>query len=381
MNARGFLERLTEALPTAWSPGAPQTWAQWSTHMVERLHALAAGAHMSCVCQHAHAPTLGQPERTREVLFDFCWYTGSSDYALPAVVIEHENSSQERDFLYDLWKLMVARTPLRVMIGYTLTPNQRTARLAAINRIAAESHWSFPDETEDLILIGTNSMPTPQAFGVYLRPAGVTQFRYLGDLGTPIVPPGPIELFDDALAWLRANLTVLAPYNERDVVCSLQRHIARRIANERLPYQVFNDYPILSREGQRRHLSADLAIRRAGQINKWPVELAVEVKYEPDHQRSGIDIPREKFDVTDWQSILKDGEWIDEMVATGNTSTALAVLIDAGDYHHRRHPEAPDGWRWEAWANNAWMLGRQLLIEPSGAEPITHLPPNMRGED
>jgi hypothetical protein len=267
------------------------------------------------------------------------------------------------------------------MIGYTPTPNQRTARLAAINRIAAESHWSFPDETEDLILIGTNSMPTPQAFAVYLRPAGVTQFRYLGDLGTLIVPPSPIELFDDALAWLRSNLTVLAPHNERDVVCSLQRHIARRIANERLPYQVFNDYPILSRKGQRRHLSADLAIRRAGQSSRWPVELAVEVKYEPDHKRKEIDIPWEKLPVTEWRSILKDGDRIAEMVTAGNTSTGLTVLIDAGDHYHRRNLDVPDGWRWEAWANNAWMLGRQLLIEPSDAEPISHLPLNMRGED
>jgi hypothetical protein len=315
---------------------------------------------MSCVCRSPHMPVPNQPEHTHELLFDFCWFTNRGEYALPDVVIEHENSPHKRDFLYDLWKLMVARAPLRVMIGYVATDDERTARLSDINRIAAESHWMFPDETEDLVLIGTTSMPTPQSFAVCLRSAGVAQFRYVGNLGTPIIAPSPIALFDNALAWLYSNLNALAPYNERDLVCSLQRHIARRIANEHLPYEIFNDYPMLFRAGQRRHLSADLAIRRVGQSSKWPVDLAIEFKYEPDHLRGGLDLLAEKFDLADWANILKDGERITEMVATDKTHTALAILIDAGNYHHRKHPDPPNGWHWESWPNNSWMLVRQV---------------------
>src|SRR5262245_29369680 len=89
LSARDFLDRLTEALPEMWPPDAPRTWAEWSAYMVDRLHAVAAGAGMSCVCQHPHTSAPGQPEQTRELLFDFCWYTDTSgEYALPAVIIE-----------------------------------------------------------------------------------------------------------------------------------------------------------------------------------------------------------------------------------------------------------------------------------------------------
>jgi hypothetical protein len=183
LNAREFLASLARVLPEAWAPGAPRSWLKWTEHMVERLHIVAAGAGMSCVCQHGHPPESTLPNATREVLFDMCWFADKADYALPAVVIEHENSSDERAFLFDMWKLMFAQAPLRVMIGYAPSLARRSEYGALVNRVAAESHWNFPAGSEDVVLVGTDMMPTPRSFAVFVRAAGETSFRSAGQLG------------------------------------------------------------------------------------------------------------------------------------------------------------------------------------------------------
>lgn len=182
MNGRDFLASLAHALPERWPPNAPQTWSQWSTHMVDQLHAVAAGANLSCVCQYKHPSTPGRPEQMREVLYDMCWFDDQAEYALPVVLIEHENSSAESAFLFDMWKLMFAQARLRVMIGYASSDTYRDVYGALIDRTAAASRWNYPAGSEDIVLVGTKTMPTPHAFAVFAREAGAATFQPLGML-------------------------------------------------------------------------------------------------------------------------------------------------------------------------------------------------------
>jgi hypothetical protein len=55
------------------------------------------------------------------------------------------------------------------------------------------------------------------------------------------------------------------------------------IAQEHLPFRLFNDYPMLP--GAHRALSTDMAI-----LHEDKVLVAIEFKYEPSHERN--DIPR-----------------------------------------------------------------------------------------
>src|SRR6266700_1948153 len=61
-----------------------------------------------------------------------------------------------------------------------------------------------------------------------------------------------------------------------------------------LPFRVFHDYPILP--GKRRSLCVDLAILNTDSL----VEVAVEFKYEPSHNRSDIWPTKLKPSVVFW---------------------------------------------------------------------------------
>lgn len=65
-------------------------------------------------------------------------------------------------------------------------------------------------------------------------------------------------LLEEAMQWLQAHYTDFRFTVERDVVWTLQRHIALRIEKEQLPLAVFNDYPLIA--GTRRSKSTDLAL-------------------------------------------------------------------------------------------------------------------------
>lgn len=366
MDARIFRSLLARALPETWPPHAPRSWSAWTAHMVDHLHAVASDAGMACVCQHPHIATKHQPTHTREVLFDFCWYRGEGRYALPDVVIEHENSPHTDDLLYDLWKLMAAQAPLRVMIGYAPTPADWPVRLGAINEVIQSSGWTFPEASEDLILVGTSVMPDPRHFVVFHRPVGGLAFRHAGMLGEAPALPAAYHLLDDALLWLRANLTVLVPMCERDVVWSVQRLIARRIAREELPYAIYNDYPVL--DGNRRGRSADLVITRTGQAERWPVDLAVEFKYEPDHARAGQDILAPKLPVIGWGDVVKDTERVREMVTAGRARQALAIAIDAGRLFQERTIGLPPESRWAAWGGKT-----RVVFTPTASQDLDGL--------
>ncbi|MCB0021006.1 MAG: hypothetical protein KDE09_24590, partial [Anaerolineales bacterium] len=91
-----------------------------------------------------------------------------------------------------------------------------------------------------------------------------------------------VELFAESLARLRQQYSQVRFFAERDLVWTVQLIILDLIAEQKLPFQVFNDYPMLP--GTRRSLSDDLVILDQNEI----VQVAIEFKYEPDHRRRDI---------------------------------------------------------------------------------------------
>lgn len=155
--AKTFAEALIEAI-RAQGPGDLWRTTSGSTvYMTGRLAAVAQ-AHNRVIC----ASTLGawQGERLehepREYLFDVTIYREREDYALPEIVIEHENSHRPEAFLFDFWKLMMGYARLRVMIGYAAGHAERDALAASI--VSPRIKAPLPAGTEDLVMIGRRGM-------------------------------------------------------------------------------------------------------------------------------------------------------------------------------------------------------------------------------
>lgn len=108
-------------------------------------------------------------------------HKNGGSYRLPEVVIEHENGTSEKNFIYDMRKLMMAWAPLRVMIGYVPRGDHKPAdRLATIRAAAAKGHWTYPDGCADLALVGPYWMNTPRDYLVLHRPPGSGKFGERG---------------------------------------------------------------------------------------------------------------------------------------------------------------------------------------------------------
>ena len=54
------------------------------------------------------------------------------------------------------------------------------------------------------------------------------------------------ELFEDTLDWLRETYWTHDFYVERDLVWTIQKKLSRMIVERKLPFRVFNDYPIIT---------------------------------------------------------------------------------------------------------------------------------------
>jgi hypothetical protein len=89
-------------------------------------------------------------------------------------------------------------------------------------------------------------------------------------------------LFEDVIAWLQEHYDEFEFWVERDLVWTVQSRLRQMIAEQHLPYRVFNDYPLLP--GARRARSADVVIRDTDET----VLVAAEFKYEPSHHRAEV---------------------------------------------------------------------------------------------
>lgn len=154
-----------------------------------------------------------------------------------------------------------------------------------------------------------------------------------------------MKLFEQALDWFRSNYGNYEFFAERDVVWTIQQKLREIIIENNLPFEVYNDFPIL--KARRRSLTTDLAI-----LNKQnEVELAVEFKYEPDHQRgSGINknIWPSKLSpsVVFWgkEGVKKDVERARQYVDQKKAKLASILFVDEGGLFRHRKPHQNTKW-------------------------------------
>ncbi len=161
------------------------------------------------------------------------------------------------------------------------------------------------------------------------------------------------DLFEDAMQWLRQHYRQFRFFTERDVVWTVQQRIADEIRRTNASYRVFNDHTILPR------IRTDLAILKGGSD---AVEVAVEFKYEPSHNRRadrGGDIWPTKLDpsVVFWTgdgSVEKDSQRIINYVNKKRTKAAYMVFLDEGGRFRHRDPF--EGTDWVGWENGVSVL-------------------------
>lgn len=119
----------------------------------------------------------------REYLWDLTLFArqgvGSGDWGMPLVIVEHENAWSEAAFRVDHWKTLCAFAPLRVAIGYARNAAERKTWIDEANAAVGREHWTFPQETEDLLVLGFGGM-TVDDFGFHLRGRGAKNWLPLG---------------------------------------------------------------------------------------------------------------------------------------------------------------------------------------------------------
>ncbi|MDE0127794.1 MAG: hypothetical protein OXN97_24770 [Bryobacterales bacterium] len=163
------------------------------------------------------------------------------------------------------------------------------------------------------------------------------------------------QLFFDVLDWLRDTYCTHRFFTERDVVWTVQKRLLHEAASRNLRYRVFHNDRMT--KGEAKSAPADLALLDPG--NR--AHLAIEFKYEPDHQRVRTEFPASKFPVVDWKEVTKDIERVQEFVREEFTPRAISVFVDEGG-HFRKRP-APPGSRWEEWDIGAGTRVAVLISE------------------
>ena len=161
MKAHDFLAKLARSLKARTPDAGPgselRKATRWTSYMTERILDV-AGAANAHVCAKT-IPRENEVHERAEYLFDFTLYkSGWKDYSLPIVLIEHENQWNEAAFLRDFWKLMLGYAPLRVMFGYVKSNENAGSLVGTIRAEAQTSSWTYPGDTEDLVLIGHEGM-------------------------------------------------------------------------------------------------------------------------------------------------------------------------------------------------------------------------------
>lgn len=168
------------------------------------------------------------------------------------------------------------------------------------------------------------------------------------------------KLFEMALDWLKLNYGDFEFFAERDLVWTIQNKVRALIIAENLSFEVYNDFPII--KAKRRSLTTDLVI-----LNKRnEVEVAVEFKYEPDHQR-GMGVNKSIWptklspSVVFWgkEGVAKDVERVKRYIDQRKAKMAITIFIDEGRLFRHRHPHL--GTRWVDW-NCGGRIPRKISL-------------------
>lgn len=167
-----------------------------------------------------------------------------------------------------------------------------------------------------------------------------------------------VELFEESLEWLKDKYGVF--YKEDDLVYVIQRHLIDIIEEKNLPYKIFRDYRIFLGEGKKH---ADLAI-----LGKYDdennvntiVEVAVEFKYEPKHDRNDMVKSKLSQPVVFWDgedSISKDIERARKYINENKAHRAYSIFIDEGGYFRQNEPFPGSAWQ-PGWKDIAVLIAR-----------------------
>ncbi len=176
MNAREFLHYWQRVVTQTWDSEAKNAdgAAQWTEYVTSCLHMVASEAGLWCACTHgSHIDGQGSKRGEHsEYLFDLTWYesvgASASEYSLPKVIIEHENQHSFQEFQLDHWKTLFGYAPLRIAIGYCRSAEERIKWVDEINQQSAGLLWQFPQNCEDLIILGYAQMDCDYTY--YVRP-------------------------------------------------------------------------------------------------------------------------------------------------------------------------------------------------------------------
>jgi hypothetical protein len=169
------------------------------------------------------------------------------------------------------------------------------------------------------------------------------------------------DLFLSAMDWLKLTYNDQRFYKERDLVWLLQTRLTRLTAGS-TDVTVYNDHRI-EIDGHRRY--CDLVLVSASDPSRIPV--AVELKYEPAHERT--DIFAGKFPACFWDrdGIGDDVAKVRSLGAHG-VESAHAILVDEGRYW-RSLREPHEGAKWVDWDCGGVGFTPSLHWFTSGALP------------
>ncbi|MBW7572439.1 hypothetical protein [Caproiciproducens faecalis] len=145
-----------------------------------------------------------------------------------------------------------------------------------------------------------------------------------------------LDVHKNCLEAIRQNYCNFHFYCERDFVWTVQKYIQNYIGDNRLPYKVFNDFPIES--GEKRSKSVDIAVIANNfndkdiLIGKAQAEFVIEFKFEPSKMRKD-DICVHKLPVVEWSGVLIDIDRIHRFVENRKAKCGVAILIDEFGRH------------------------------------------------
>lgn len=152
LDATGFMRAFLACAVASEPPELPSGAGPWTEHMWSVLADTASTLHLFAATRwrqpHGKLPT---HVSSKEWLWDWSFYDSLKEYARPRIVLEHENRWDHSGFGDDLWKVLVAGAPLRVMIGYASSAAMLEKRIGVLQVAADQS--GHPDHGEDLVVL------------------------------------------------------------------------------------------------------------------------------------------------------------------------------------------------------------------------------------
>lgn len=165
------------------------------------------------------------------------------------------------------------------------------------------------------------------------------------------------NLFEVVLAWLKDNYESFRFFAERDIVWTLQLYMLREAEMRKLPVKIYDNHK-LSKGKQ-----VDLAILDKNDS----ADTVVEIKYEPDHTRAGLDISAGKLDPSrvywnhqKYGGVEPDIVRIRSFVAQGITRIGFSIFIDEGSHFSCKPTQ--EGGKWEDWRQSPYSKARISVL-------------------